>query len=254
VDAEAKEIMGKLSAMIDVHAIPLKEIEDREKARVAALESAVNDLEGYAFVANQGDSADIFRTHIAGLKRMEPDERFEEYMAAAVKAYKTSLAALESGLALAVKREEEEAELIRLREEKNERERVEREKQIAREATEKAEREAKENAERLEREKQQAMQDAEDAKKRAEQEKIEAEERQKKAVAEAEARIKREAEELAEREHQEAKKREADKKHRALINNAAVDALVSGGVPEAEAKTAITLIAQQSIPNVSIRY
>ncbi|MGU3628118.1 hypothetical protein [Comamonas sp. C24C] len=50
------------------------------------------------------------------------------------------------------------------------------------------------------------------------------------------------------------KGREADKAHRQRINRAALDALVAGGLSEADAKTVITLIAKKAIPAVSITY
>ncbi|MNH42421.1 hypothetical protein D3C79_1041170 [compost metagenome] len=48
--------------------------------------------------------------------------------------------------------------------------------------------------------------------------------------------------------------READKAHKAKINRAALEALIAGGMPEACAKQAVTLIAQRKIPNISISY
>lgn len=254
VDSEAKEIVGQLEAMIDVHQKPLKAIEDKEKARIAAHEEAYGVLENFALRVNQGDSSATFKAFILELKKLEPDERFEEYMAAAMTAYKKAMGFLETGLAQALKIESEAAELEKLRAEKVEHERIEREKRIARDATEKAELEAQENVDRLEREKQESLEREENLKKKAEQDRIDAIEREKKAVADAEARAKRELEEKAEREKQETQKREANKKHKEAINKRAMGALVAGGMSKSAAESAITLIAKRDIPNVSISY
>ncbi|MEG0968967.1 MAG: hypothetical protein RSG92_26720, partial [Pseudomonas sp.] len=48
--------------------------------------------------------------------------------------------------------------------------------------------------------------------------------------------------------------RERDEAHRRSINRAALEAFIAGGMPEACAKQAVTLIAQRKIPNVSISY
>jgi len=71
---------------------------------------------------------------------------------------------------------------------------------------------------------------------------------------ETEQRIKDEQEAEKKRLLDEAEAREKNKKHKASINNAAVDALVAGGMNETNAKKAITLIAKRTIPNVKISY
>lgn len=71
---------------------------------------------------------------------------------------------------------------------------------------------------------------------------------------ETEQRIKDEQEAEAKRLSDEAEAREKDKKHRASINNAAVNALVEGGMNETNAKKAIVLIAKKLIPGVVISY
>jgi DNA recombination-dependent growth factor C len=47
-------------------------------------------------------------------------------------------------------------------------------------------------------------------------------------------------------------KREANKAHKAKINNAALSALVDGGISEECAKACVILIASGSVPNVQI--
>ncbi|MFB6449293.1 hypothetical protein ACFDR1_16895, partial [Bradyrhizobium sp. 1AS5L] len=72
-------------------------------------------------------------------------------------------------------------------------------------------------------------------------------------LAAVEAERKRAADEQA-RIAAETEKREADTKHRAKVNNAAVAALVKGGIAEEAAKAVITLIAKRQVPAISISY
>ena len=48
--------------------------------------------------------------------------------------------------------------------------------------------------------------------------------------------------------------READSKHRYAVEKAAEDALVNGGVPREHAETAMAIIGDGDVPNVSIQY
>nr|EHM1964806.1 hypothetical protein [Escherichia coli] len=132
-------------------------------------------------------------------------------------------------------------------------------------AKERAEREAKELAEKAERDRIEAEQRAEREKKEAaelaEREKQEAiAEEQRKAHEEAE-RIKRENEQkeqarLAEEKRikDEEARRAADKEHRKIVNNKALQDLIAAGVPEECAKLCITAIAKGNITAISINY
>ncbi len=55
-------------------------------------------------------------------------------------------------------------------------------------------------------------------------------------------------------ELEQAQAREADLEHKKSINRAALEAFIAGGMPEACAKQAVTLIAQRKIPAVTISY
>jgi Tfp pilus assembly protein FimV len=261
VDAEAGVITSKIVDMIDVHEKPLKDIENREKERVIAHEKAYEGLTVYEHALEVDCHSITIKMLIEELRALEPDENYEEFTAAAIKAYKKSMAALESALKQAEVRESEQAELLKLRAEFEERDRQEREAQIAKDAAEKAEREAQAKVDQAERDKQQAIEreeqlkrDAEAAEQRRIDEVKQAEENQKKAVAEAEERTKRDAEQAEIREREEADKREANQKHKAKVNNEAVAALVAGGIPKDVAKDVVTLIAKREIPNVVISY
>ena len=92
------------------------------------------------------------------------------------------------------------------------------------------------------------------AEQRAEHERVAAEKRAEQAAENARlaevARQKAAADEIIRQE----KLREADKAHKASINRAALEAFIAGGMPEACAKQAVTLIAQRKIPAVAISY
>ena len=207
-------------------------------------------------------------------------------------------AALKQALDARRKYDAEQAELERLRREDEARKQKEREELIAKEAAEKAKREAEEKAarekadleakqkaeaERLAKEAadREAAIKAEQA--RIQREKEEADARAIKAEADrlaTEAKAKADAEaaerkRLADieraRKDEEARQqkirddeaaaiaaREADKKHRASINNAAMNALLAipenSSMDESQAKAIIKAIAMGNIPNVKINY
>ena len=179
-------------------------------------------------------------------------------------------------------RKEEEARQ-KAEAERLEKERLENEARLKKEAAERANREAeekirkeKERAERLERE-------AKEAEEKAERDRIAAEERAK-LEAERIEKEKKEAAERAEREKQEAirleherleqaakekeeaeareaaqKKAEAealaaDKKHRAKINNEILAAFSKAGASEETAKAVIGAVARGRIPHMTIKY
>jgi FKBP-type peptidyl-prolyl cis-trans isomerase len=77
-----------------------------------------------------------------------------------------------------------------------------------------------------------------------------------KAAAE-QAAAERERQRVADEQRAEAEaaaKREADKAHKAKINNEALTALVAAGLSDADAKAAIGAIAKGLVPNVKINY
>lgn len=141
------------------------------------------------------------------------------------------------------KRREDEAKALAEKQLREQREAAERAEREAKELAEKKLREQKEATERAERQ----AREAEEAKER---ERLASIEREKQAVERE--RQRQESERLAAEE--ESRKREANKKHCAAINNQAMQALVDNGFEQELAKSIIVLIAKGEIPNVSIRY
>lgn len=254
IDATRKRVRDTLDEWKDEVRKPLTDWEEAEDARVNAIKAALAELQ--AVIDDQSErTSEAIRDRLDEVRREAITEQFyAEHTAMAAEFKDRAITALETQLARAEKREAEAAELARLRAEQTAREQKEREDRIAREAAEaaqcKAATSAKAERDRLEAE---ARAEREAAERRELQLKLEKEQAERRVV-EAEARAKRELEEQAERERAEAAKREADTKHRAAVNRAAMAALVEGGVPEDVAKTVIKLIASKSVPAVSIQY
>lgn len=269
VDEQAKEIIAEIEKMIEVHAKPLEEIEQREKDRIERYKADLAEIEGggqRAMEEWQELPLDAMKDRLAEIEAESiSEDRWEEFALLAAQAKESAIVSLREAIAKREAYDAEQAELERLRAEVVEREQKERDERIAREAEERARREAEEQRKRDQQEaeaKAKAEREASErrelelklAAEKAEREKAEAEQRAATAAKEAEERMRREAADRAVKEAAEAEAREANKKHRAATNRAAVAALVKGGLPEDAAKQAITLIAQRAVPNVSISY
>lgn len=261
IDESRRLVRERLDALKDEVRRPLTEWE-AEQERIKA-EEAMNAMHEEALVMNsefdRQRAAKIEADHEMALLMNEKIDREREE--ARQKAEQAKREHEER-----IKREAEE----KARREADEAAKREIEAAAAREreatlAKERAEREAKELAEKAERDRIEAEQRAErekqEAAERAEREKQEAiAEEQRKAHEEAE-RIKRENEQkeqarLAEEKRikDEEARRAADKEHRKIVNNKALQDLISAGVPEECAKLCITAIAKGNITAISINY
>jgi len=147
------------------------------------------------------------------------------------------------------------------------------------EARAEAELKGKQDQERIEKEKQDAIHREEMAKQaqlRAEREAVEAQEREKAVSEQAKQRRKQDAinaenkrlndielakqEEVSRQneklrlERESAKRREADKEHKAKINNGILNVLIANGISEKDAKTMVVLAVKRELPNLVINY
>ena len=256
VDSEAKEIASELEKMIDVHATPLEEIEQREKDRIEKIQSRIQAIQSATVVDEFGNplsSANI-QTQLVEIRKISTDDSFAEFSDKALEAKIVAIELLENGFNIAKERETEAVELEQLRKEREERAQKEYQEKLRREGEERAklEAEAKARAEKESSERRELQLKLD--KEKAEREKVEAERRAELAAKEAEERLKREAEEAKKKEAEAAAKREANKKHKAKINNAAVAAFVKGGLTDEQGKLVVTLIASNAVPNVKISY
>lgn len=282
VDAERKRMRDILDALADEVRKPLDEFEAKEAARIENHKRMIAHLEG---VGNGFIGPDVqpFGLLFAELDSIVVDARFEEFEAEIHRAKEAAKAKLTAAFEEQQRREAEQAELARLRAEAAERARQDEITRLQKEAADKARREAEEaaanakaeaerqakaerdaaerrelelklQAEQAERQKlaaEQAQKDAEAARLKAEQDaKAQAEQ----AARDTEARLKREAEQKAAAEAAELAKREADKKHRAKVNNEAAAPFVGIGFTEKQAQDIIKLIVTGKVPHVKIQY
>ena len=265
VDAERKKIRDRFDALKDEVRKPLTDWENKEKNRITRHEGNVAAIKALAwFEGSDPCTADLER-RLAALSDINPST-FEEFEARARAEVEASKSKLSCWVEQARIIDAERAELARLRAEDDARKQREHDEAVAREAADKAKREAeaqavavaaKAEAERVaiqsakdeaERRAKQAEADAVAQKARMDQERIDAE-----AKAREDERRKIEAEKA--KDEAEQVKREADKKHKAVINNAALDALIDiCGLDKAAAKWVVSAVANNQIPNVKINY
>lgn len=269
VDAERKRVREFLENLEEETRKPLTEWEQAEEKRKDGIMERINNINPFLLghVISVGDySTDELKAMAEKASLFKIDDSLQEFKEFGKQTRDDVILKLSGLIATQMKQEAEQAELERLRKEATEREQKEREERLKREAAESArreaelkaaqekaesERKAKEEAERMEREKQAAIAAQEAAERRAK----EAEERANREAEEAVKREQARVEAAKKAEEEAAKKREADKKHFAAINNKAVKALMSEAkISEVDAKTVITAIAKQQIPNVSISY
>lgn len=261
VDSEAKQIEARIEAMIGIHQGEIDKIEQREKDRIAAIQIRIDDLNA----VQVGGSAQEYCAHIATLEAVVIDDSWAEFALPAARAKDASLTEHRRLLQLRERQDADDAELARLRAEVVERERKDRDEAVAKAATERAktaaaqaakqaqdvwerrELELKLAVETLERcrveAEQKAVKDAKEAVEVAAREKTQAILNEQARVA---AAAKTEAEATA--------KREANKAHKARVNNAALAALIAGGLTDDNARLCITLIASGKVPAVQINY
>jgi hypothetical protein len=219
VDAERRKIRNRLDALRDEARKPLTEWEEADRKRIADLNSRLDQL-SVDVVAPDAHST-VIEVAIKAIEATPIDESWQEFFEQAAMRKDNALRMLRERWMATRRREDDEAELARLRAEKEERERKDAEERAAREAEEQrrqAEIRAQEEAARLEREKAEAAERArKDAEEKAAREKAEAERRHQEALERAE-REKAEAIEAerrrAESERLEREKAEADRKAR----------------------------------------
>jgi hypothetical protein len=271
IDAERRRAFDALEALQAQVRQPLTEWEQAEERRVAEHKRNVAWFSQQAEACVGQDAATI-REAIARVQAVKIGDPWQEFETEALRAKADTLEDLAAILAAREKYEAEQAELARLRAEAEARRIQDEKDRIAREAAERATREAeakaqaereaaaqreaqaKAAAEQAERDRLEAIERQKQAEARAEAERLAAEQRAKDAAEAARrAEIQRQADEAA-RIEAEQKAREADRAHKAKTNNAAVSALVAGGLSQEAAKLAITLIAQGKVPAVRVNY
>ena len=282
IDAERKRVWDTLESWQKEVRKPLDDWQAAEDARVAKHNDGIQQIKDMALFGEVPPASVVARV-IADLEAIAIDDIWEEFLFEAAQVKDQSLAKLRAMLAERTKHEAEQAELTRLRLEKEAREKKDNEDRIAREAAEQATQEAEAKAQRdrdaeaqrvrdeqaaaekrenelklqaadSERRAEQAQREKIEADRKAEHDRLQAIEDQEKAVEKARLDEKARADAAADEILRQAEAREADKAHQAKINRAAMEAFIAGGMPEACAKQAVTLIAKRKIPAISISY
>ena len=137
VDSEAKKITVEIEEMIDVHAVPIAAIEQREVDRIAAIKERIEAMAMALESVEYGDSSDLSKI-LAVIKAVAIDDSFAEFATEAAKVKDATITKIETVLNATLKAEAEQVELEKLRKEADERAIKDREEQIRREAAEKA--------------------------------------------------------------------------------------------------------------------
>jgi hypothetical protein len=263
VDAERKRVRERLDCLKDEVRAPLTQWEEREKERIATIKLRIEQ-----FACNDEDqelNSEQLEKKINTLKSEIIDESFEEFANEAAIAKDRALMRLEAKLKDQLQREEEQAELERLRKQEQDRlekeaeesrkreeqERLEREKaereRAVKEAKEKAEREAAEREARL---KEENARLEREAKEREQRMKEEAKRREEEAIR----RERERAEEKRRQEEAEKKRREENKRIRSITKKQAVSALIDAGLTAESADIAFEAIAAGNVPKMSVNY
>lgn len=288
IDAERKRMRDLLETLQDEVRAPLTAWEKAEEDRIQRHRDALAAL--VSLVTDCGETVASIQASIGAVNAVVVDEAWQEFENEATHTKAKALGRLQELLTARQKYEAEQEELARLRQEAAERDKKEREDRIAREAAEAAQR-AAEAAQRAaeaaaQAEREAAIRREAEANAAAETARLNAEladqrriaaERQAELERQAAAERERQAAELAEQQRKdaaeqaaaaerkriadeqaaadaEAKRREANRAHRAKINRAALEAFVAGGLPEDCAKKAVELIAKGEIPAIKITY
>ena len=264
LDGQRNEIIAAIDEMIEQHARPIREAEEREAERLAGHRKVIEFLQ--SLLPQHGMTAAQIDGLRMQLQAVVVDDSLEEFEADAREAAEHADRVLTTAYADARRREAEEAELAVLRAEKAERDRRDNEERIAREAAAAARAEAgaeaererlrAAEAERLQRERaERAEAEVQAAKLRAEQAQAEAEARAAQAARDTEERLRLEAEQRAADEARERARREADREHQAAVNREVAAALVEHAAVTAEqARTVVMAIVKQQIPHVRVSY
>ena len=282
VEAELRDFVTKMDSLRDTTRQPLTEWEEAEQARKDKHVDGIQDIKDLAVFEATPAAAHVADI-IAQLELVEISDTWEEFLAEAAQVKDQTLAKLRALHAERAQYEAEQAELTRLRLEKEARDKKDNEERIAREAAEQATKAAEEKA-RLEREAEeqrvrdekaaaekrendlklaaaeserkaeQAKREKLEADQKAERDRLQAIEDQKKAVEKARldevARANAAADEIL-RQQQE---RQADVAHKSKILGEAKQALIGMNISEELARAIVLKIARGEVPHITIQF
>lgn len=282
VEAELREFVTKMDNLRDATRQPLTEWEEAEQARKDKHVDGIQAMKDF-LIFEGSPSADQVGQIIAALELVAVNDTWEEFLPEAAQVKDETLAKLRNLLAERTQYEAEQAELTRLRLEKEARDKKDNEDRIAREAAEQATREAEARAQRdrdaeaqrvrdeqaaaekrendlklqaaeSERRAEQAKREQIEAEQKAERDRLASIERERQAVEQARLDEKARADAAADEILRKQKERQADVAHKSKILGEAKQALISMNISEELAKAIVLKIARGEVPNVSIQF
>ena len=249
---------------------PLTDYENAEKARVAALDQRLAAIQELGAKATTESPSTEIQLWIDELEAITIDDTWSEYQGRAGVAKEAANVKLTSALQNRLTWEAQQAEITRLKAEQEEKDRIQREEQIAVRAKHEAEQQALRDKIAAEQREQAAKDaqlkaeaDAKEAQRRLEQERIDAEERQRVAVERAaEQERQRQLEEQkriqyeAEQARIEAEIKAADIEHQREFNREVITDLLANTpeLTEPQAIKLLTAIVHGKIRHVTIQY
>lgn len=271
IEAELREFVQKMDALRDEVRQPLNEWQAAEETRRDKHQNGIDSMVALSALSGQ-ETAEGIAALVASAEAVEIGLHWEEYEAEAARTKDKVLISLRAALVVRQQHEAEQAELVRLRAEADERARKDEQERIAREAADLAKREAEQRAQaerdaaakreadakaEAERRELQLKLQAEQAKR----EKLAAEQRAEQAQRDAKAMAEKAAADERQRQadekaliEKEARIREADTAHRAAILTAAKEAVMQAGITEEQARAVINMIRRGLVPSVQITY
>lgn len=282
VEAELREFVTKMDNLRDATRQPLTDWEAADQARKDKHVDGIDSMKDMALFGSTPPASVVARV-IADLEAIEINDSWEEFLAEAAQVKDQTLAKLRTLHAERTQYEAEQAELTRLRLEKEARDKKDNEDRIAREAAEEATRKAEEKAQQdreaeaqrvrdeqaaaekresdlrlqaaeSERQAEQAKREKIEAEQKAERDRLQGIEDQKRAVEQARLDEKARADAAADEILRQQQARQADVAHKSKILGEAKQALIGMNISEELAKAIVLKIARGEVPNVSIQF
>ena len=209
IEAELRDWVSKMDALRDEVRYPVTELEQKEKARIAALDQRLNEIHKIGSCAEFDVlPSETINAWIEKLDAIAIDATWDEYQDRASAAKEAAKVKLSSALQTRLTWEAQQAEIARLKAEQEEKDRIQREEQIAAQARHEAEQKALREKIAAE----QREQAAKDAQLKAEADAKEAQQRLIREQQESAERERVAAEQAAERERQRIAQEEANRK------------------------------------------
>lgn len=262
IEAELRDWVSKMDALRDEVRQPVTEMEEREKARIAALDQRIAAIQELGSKATSESQSTEIKLWIGELESIAIDDTWSEYKERAQVAKDSAAVKLDAFLQTRITWEAQQAEIARLKAEQEEKDRIQREEQIAAQARHEAEQKALRDKIASEQREQaakdaavKAQREAEEAKQRLIREQQESAERERLAAERAaEQEQQRIIQEQANRKAEEDRKA-ANVEHQRAINREVVSSLIAvSGITEEQAKSILCATVRKEIPHLLIQY